>query len=87
MGECSVFFGNDKGCKVARTTPGRVIRVDFATSGICPVTGNLGNPDPPVLPVEGIGLDVIKMPKPELRIMRYELTDFERATIRSFLPG
>jgi transposase len=56
-------------------------------SGICPVTGNLGNPDPPVLPVEGIGLDVIQTPKPEPRIMRYELTDFEWATIRSFLPN
>jgi transposase len=38
------------------------------------------------LPVEGIGLDVIQAPKPEPRIMRYELTDFEWAAIRSFLP-
>jgi hypothetical protein len=29
------------------------------------------------LPVEGIGLDMIQGPKPEPRIMRYELTDFE----------
>jgi transposase len=37
------------------------------------------------LPVEGIGLDVIQAPKPERRIMRYELTDFEWTAIRSFL--
>jgi transposase len=39
------------------------------------------------LPVEGIGLDVIQASKPEPRIMRYELTDFEWAAIRSFLPN
>jgi transposase len=39
------------------------------------------------LPVEGIGLDVIQATKPEPRIMRYELTDFEWAAIRSFLPN
>jgi len=33
------------------------------------------------LPVEDIGLDVIQAPKPEPRIMRYELTDFEWAAI------
>jgi hypothetical protein len=33
------------------------------------------------LPVEGIGLDVIQAPKPDPRIMRYELTDFEWAAI------
>jgi transposase len=38
-----------------------------------------------VLPVEDIGLDVIQAPKPEPRITRYELTDFEWAAIRSFL--
>ena len=38
-------------------------------------------------PVEGIGLDVIQASKPEPRIMRYELTDFEWAAIRSFLPN
>jgi len=37
--------------------------------------------------VEGIGLDVIQAPKREPRIMRYELTDFEWAAIRSFLPN
>src|ERR1700730_308134 len=37
--------------------------------------------------VEGIGLDVIQAPKPEPRIMRYELTDFEWAAIRSFRPN
>ncbi|MDB5604196.1 MAG: transposase [Bradyrhizobium sp.] len=74
-------------CAAAVHVSSGVIRVDFGMSGICPVTGNLGNPDPPVLPVEGIGLDVIQTPKPEPRIMRYELTDFEWATIRSFLPN
>jgi transposase len=39
------------------------------------------------LPVEGVGLDVIQAPTPEPRIMRYELTDFEWAAIRSFLPN
>src|SRR5258708_4692910 len=39
----------------------------------------LGNAGWPVLPVEGIRLDVIQAPKPEPRIMRYELTDFEWA--------
>src|SRR5665213_819905 len=60
----------------------------FGMSGICPLTGgNLGSAGPPVLPVEGIGLDVIQASKPEPRIMRYELTDFEWAAIRSFLPN
>ncbi len=49
--------------------------------------GNLGNAGCPVLPIEGIGLDVIQAPIPEPRIMRYELTDFEWAAIRSFLPN
>jgi hypothetical protein len=48
---------------------------------------NLGSAGCPGLPVEGIGLDAIQAPKPEPRIMRYELTDFEWATIRSFLPN
>jgi transposase len=39
------------------------------------------------LPVEGIGLDVIQATKREPRIMRYELSDFEWAAIRSFLPN
>ena len=51
------------------------------------LAGNLGNAGSPVLPVEGSGLDVIQAPKPEPRIMRDELTDFEWATIRSFLPN
>ena len=34
------------------------------------------------LPVEGgIGLDMIRPPKPEPRIIQYELTDFERAPL------
>ena len=36
---------------------------------------------------ERIGLEVIQASKPEPRIMRYELTDFERAAIRSFLQN
>jgi hypothetical protein len=51
------------------------------------LAGNLGNAGCPVLPVGCSGLDVIQAPKPEPRIMRYELTDFEWATIRSFLPN
>jgi hypothetical protein len=39
------------------------------------------------LPVEGIGLDVIQAPKLGLRIMRYELTDFEWTAIGLFLPN
>ena len=42
---------------------------------------NLGSAGCPGLPVEGIGLDVIQAPKPEPRIVRYELTDFEWAAI------
>jgi hypothetical protein len=39
--------------------------------------GNLGSTGPPILPVEGIGLDVIQASKPEPRFMRYEPTDVE----------
>jgi hypothetical protein len=39
------------------------------------------------LPVEGIDLHLIQTPKPELRVMRYELADFEWAAISSFLPN
>jgi transposase len=39
------------------------------------------------LPVEGIGLDMIQALEPGPRITRYELTDFEWAAIRSFLPN
>jgi len=41
----------------------------------------------PALPVGGIGLDVIQAPKPEPRMMRYDLTNFEWAVIRPFLPN
>src|SRR6267378_3940358 len=41
------------------------------------LAGNLANARCPVLQVDGIGLDVILAPKPERRIMRYELTDVE----------
>jgi transposase len=63
----------------------------FASPLPCPgyvrLQGNLGSTGPLVLPVEGIGLDVIQESKPEPRIMRYELSDFEWAAIRSFLPN
>jgi hypothetical protein len=32
-------------------------------------------------------LGMIQTPKPELRIMRYELTDYEWAAIKPFLPN
>jgi hypothetical protein len=49
-----------------------VIPDRIGPSASCPVRGNLGNAGCPVLPVEGIGLDVIQAPKREPRIMRYE---------------
>jgi transposase len=39
------------------------------------------------LRVDGFDRDVIQAPKPEPRIMRYELTDFEWAAIKPFLPN
>jgi hypothetical protein len=48
---------------------------------------NLGSAGRPDSPVEGIGLDVIQATKPEPRIKRYELTDFEWAAISSILPN
>jgi len=39
------------------------------------------------LTVEGIGLNVIEAAKRGPRIVRYELTDFERAAIRPFLAN
>jgi hypothetical protein len=53
---------------VAVGSPGRlrVILVDFGMSPACPVRLNLGNADCPVLPVAGIGLDVIQAPKADL---------------------
>jgi len=47
---------------------------------------NLGSAGCSGLPVEGIGLDV-QAPKPEPQIMRYELTDYEWAAIKPFLPN
>jgi hypothetical protein len=49
--------------------------------------GNLLQSGRPVLPVKGIGLDVIQAPQAEPRIRRYELTDLEWAAIRSFVPN
>jgi transposase len=40
-----------------------------------------------ILDAAFIGLDVIQAPNRGLEIMRYELTDFEWAAIRSFLPN
>jgi hypothetical protein len=47
---------------------------------------NLGSAGCPGLPVEGVGLDVIQASKPEHRILRYELTQFEWVAMGSFLP-
>jgi hypothetical protein len=49
--------------------------------------GSLERAGCPVSQVEGIGFDVIQAPKPEPRFTRYELTDFEWAAIRPFLPN
>jgi hypothetical protein len=40
-----------------------------------------------LLQVDGAARDVIQAPKLEPRIMRYELSDFEWATIKPFLPN
>ena len=47
---------------------------------------NLGNAGRPVLPIEGVGFDVIQAPKLEPRIMRYQLTDFVSNLELSSLP-
>ena len=39
------------------------------------------------LQVDGAVLNVIQAPKLEPRIMRYELTDYEWAAIKPFLPN
>jgi hypothetical protein len=36
---------------------------------------------------DGAARDVIQAPKPETRIMRYELTDYERTAIKPMLPN
>src|SRR5262249_60514631 len=36
---------------------------------------------------DGVAQRVIQAPKPEPRIMRYELTDFDWAAIKPFLPN
>jgi transposase len=51
------------------------------------MSGQIGSADCPGLPVEGAGLNVIQASKAGPRIMQYELTDFEWAAIRSFLPN
>jgi hypothetical protein len=50
---------------------------------------NSGYWHPPSKPlrVDGVARGVIQAPKPEPRIMRYELTDFEWAAIKLFLPN
>jgi hypothetical protein len=40
-----------------------------------------------LLRLDGIAGDVIQALKPEPRIMRYELNDYERATIKPMLPN
>jgi hypothetical protein len=48
---------------VKRECPIWVIRVDFGMSASCPVRGVISeNAGCPVLPVEGVGLDVIQAP-------------------------
>jgi hypothetical protein len=64
-----------------------VIRVDLALPQHVRLRGDLGSSGRPILPVEGIGLAVIQATIREPRIMRYELTDFEWAAIKSFLPS
>jgi len=63
----------------------------FASIPACPrdvrLGDNLGNAGCLVLPVEGIGLDLAQAPKPEPRIMQYELTDLEWAASWPFLPN
>jgi hypothetical protein len=39
------------------------------------------------LPIDGAALHMIQAPKLEPRIMRYELTDYEWAAIKPFLPN
>jgi hypothetical protein len=40
----------------------------------------------PIVRVDGVAQHVIQAPKPELRIMRYELTDYEWSAIKPMLP-
>jgi hypothetical protein len=40
-----------------------------------------------LLPIDGAALHMIQAPKLEPRIMRYELTDYEWAAIKPFLPN
>ena len=42
---------------------------------------------PPAFPVDGSARDVIQAPKPEPRIMRYELSDYEWTAIKPMLPN
>jgi transposase len=39
------------------------------------------------LRVDDTAVDVIQAPKPELRIMRYELSDYEWTAIKPMLPN
>src|SRR3954463_886218 len=64
-----------------------VIRDDLACRQHVRLRGNIRNAACPAVPVEGIGLDVIQAPKRRPPIMRYDLTDFEPATIRLLRPN
>ena len=76
--------------ELGHTRPGRARQ----QAPPCPLNPESGSkirgigicPDDP-LRVDGAALHVIQAPKQGPRIMRYELTDFEWAAIRSFLPN
>jgi hypothetical protein len=57
----------------------------------CPESGSkisvLASAAMGLLRVDGVALHVIRAPKLESRIMRYELSDFEWATIKPMLPN
>jgi hypothetical protein len=79
---CVQFLENGK-----RFHTAWVIRVGLACPQHVRLPGDLGSSGPAILPVEGIGLAVIQATKREPRIMRYELTDFDWAAIKWFVPN
>jgi hypothetical protein len=63
-----------------------VILVDFGMSAAYPLRDNLGNAGRPVLLLMA-SLWTIQAPKLELRIMRYELSDYAWCDINPMLPN